>query len=134
MKQSKGFSLVETLVTILVVSCLSAIGGLIYIEYLESAKHSTLTQTVRNVETEVKLEVDHIFRGGTSSTPSVETGEAITGEITCDEYVRSLAQNTATFATLMMARRWSRCGTDGAPSRSGERSGSPVTRSTKKQL
>ena len=65
MKQSKGFSLVETLVTILVVSCLSAIGGLIYIEYLESAKHSTLTQTVRNVETEVKLEVDHIFRGGT---------------------------------------------------------------------
>ena len=92
MKHTNGFSLVETLVTVLVVSCLSAIGGLIYIEYLESAKHSTLTQTVRNVETEVKLEVDHILQGGTSSTPSVDTGEAITGEITCDEYVRSLAQ------------------------------------------
>ena len=78
--------------TVLVVSCLSAIGGLIYIEYLEPAKHSTLTQTVRNVETEVKLEVDHILQGGTSSTPSVDNGEAITGEITCDGYVRSLAQ------------------------------------------
>ena len=77
---------------VLVVSCLSAIGGLIYIEYLESAKHSTLTQTVRNVETEVKLEVDLILRGGTSSTPSADNGEAISGEITCDEYVRSLAQ------------------------------------------
>ena len=60
MKHTNGFSLVETLVTVLVVSCLSAMGGLFYIEYLESAKHSTLTQTVRNVETEVKLEVDHI--------------------------------------------------------------------------
>ena len=93
MKHTNGFSLVETLVTVLVVSCLSAIGGLIYIEYLVSPRHSTLTQTVRNVETEVKLEVDHILQGGTSSTPSVDTGEAITGEITCcDEYVRSLAQ------------------------------------------
>lgn len=64
-KQTNGFSLVETLVAVLVVSWLSAIGGLIYIEYLESAKHSTLTQTVRNVETEVKLEVDLILRGGT---------------------------------------------------------------------
>ena len=39
-----------TRTAVLVVSCLSAIGGLIYIEYLEFAKHSTLTQTVRNVE------------------------------------------------------------------------------------
>ena len=74
--------------TVLVVSCLSAIGRLIYIDYLESTKYSTLTQTVRNVETEVKLEVDHILQGSTSSTPSVDTGETIT----CDEYVRSLAQ------------------------------------------
>ena len=92
MKQTNGFSLVETLVAVLVVSCLSAIGGLIYIEYLEAAKHSTLTQTVKNVETEVKIDVDHILQGGTSSTPSVDSGEAITGDITCDEYVRSLAQ------------------------------------------
>ena len=77
---------------VLVVSCLSAIVGLIYIGYVKSTKHLTLTQTVRNVETEVKLEVDLMLRGGTSSTPSVDTGEAITGEITCDEYVRSLAQ------------------------------------------
>ena len=82
MKQTNGFSLVETLVTGRVVSCLSAIGGLIYIEYLEAAKHSTLTQTVKNVETEVKIEVDHILQGGTSSTPSVDSGEAITGDIT----------------------------------------------------
>ena len=85
--------MVETLVTVLVVSCLSDIGGLIYIEYLESAKHSTLMQTVRNVETEVKLEVDHILQGGTSSNSSVDTEEAITGENTCDECVSSLAQN-----------------------------------------
>ena len=26
-------------------------------------------------------------------TPSVDTGEAITRELTCDEYFRSLAQN-----------------------------------------
>ena len=43
-------------------------------------------------EAEVKIEVDHILQGGTSSTPSVDSGEAITGDITCDEYVRSLAQ------------------------------------------
>ena len=92
MKHTNDFSLVETFVTVLVFSCISAIGGLIYIEYLESAKRSTLTQTVRNVETEVKLEVNHILQGGTSSTPSVDTGEAITCEITCDEYVRSLSQ------------------------------------------
>ena len=61
MKHTNGFSLVETLVTVLVVSCLGALGGLIYIEYLESAKHSTQTQTVRNVEIEVKLDVDHIL-------------------------------------------------------------------------
>ena len=67
MKHTNGFSLVETLVTVLVVSCLSAIGGLIYIEYLESAKHSTLTQTARNVETDVKLEVDHIFKAAPTS-------------------------------------------------------------------
>ena len=73
-------------------SCLSAIGGLIHIEYLEPAKDSNLTQTVRNVETEVKPEVDHIVQGGTSPTPSVDAGEAIAGEITCDEYIRSLAQ------------------------------------------
>ena len=60
--------------TVLVVSCLRAMGGLMYIEYLESAKHSTVTQTVRNVETEVKLEVDHILQGGASYTPSVDTG------------------------------------------------------------
>ncbi len=88
MKHKNGFSLFESLVTVLVVSCLSAIGGLFYIEYLETAKHSTQTQTVRSVETEVKFEVDHILQGSSSSTPSVDTGEAIT----CDEYVRSLAQ------------------------------------------
>ena len=74
MKHTNGFSLVETHVTPLAVSCLSAIGGLIYIKYFESAKHSTLMQTVRNVETEVKLEVDDILQGGTSYTPSVDTG------------------------------------------------------------
>ena len=92
MKHTNGFSLVETLVTVLMVSCLSAVGGLICIEYPVSARHSTLTQTVRNGDAEVKLEVNHILQGGTSSTPSVDTGEAITSEITFDEYVRSLAK------------------------------------------
>ena len=84
--------MVEILVAVLVISCLSAIGGFIYLDYLQSAKHSTLVQTVKNVEAEVEIEVNHILRGGTSTTPSVDSGEAISGEITCDEYVRSLAQ------------------------------------------
>ena len=83
--------MVEILVAFLIVTSLTAIGGYTYLRYLESVKHSTLVRTVTNVETEVEIEVDHILRGGTSSTPSVDSGEAMTGEITCDEYVRSLA-------------------------------------------
>lgn len=84
--------MVEILVAFLVMASLSAIGGYIYLRYLETAKHATLVRTVTGVETEVKIEVSHILSGGTSSTPSVDSGEPITGEITCDEYVRSLAK------------------------------------------
>ena len=84
--------MVEILVAFLVMTSLTAIGGYIYLRYLETAKHATLVRTVTGVETEVKIEVSHILSGGTSSTPSVDSGEPITGEITCDEYVRSLAK------------------------------------------
>ena len=84
--------MVEILVGFLVMTSLTAISGYIYLRYLETAKHATLVRAVTGVETEVKIEVSHILSGGTSSTPSVDSGEPITGEITCDEYVRSLAK------------------------------------------
>ena len=92
MTKSTGFSLTEVMVALAIISVLTSVGGFIYISYLNSAKHSALVQTVKNVETEVKFEVDHILRGGTAATQSVDDGEAITGEATCDKYVRSLAK------------------------------------------
>ena len=92
MTRSDGFSLTEVLVAFAIIAVLSSVGGFIYISYLEAAKHTSLVKTISNVEAEVQIEVDHILRGGTSATPSADDGEAITGEATCDEYVRSLAK------------------------------------------
>ena len=105
MKHTNGFSLVETLVTVLVVSCLSAIGGLIYIEYLESAKHSTLTQTVRNVETDVKLEVDYIFKAAPHPPPAWIPERPSLGNSPAMNMFARWRKTTANFATPMTARQ-----------------------------
>ena len=102
MKHTNGFSLVETHVTVLVVSCLSAIGGLIYIEYLESAKHSTLTQTVRNVETELKLEVD---QAAPHPPPAWIPEGPSQGKSPAMNMFAPWRKNTANFATPTTARQ-----------------------------
>ena len=105
MEHTNGFSLAETLVTVLVVSCLSAMGGLIYIEYLESAKHSTLTQTVRNVETDVKLEVDHIFKAAPHPPPAWIPMRPSPGDSPAMNMFARWRKTTANFATPMTARQ-----------------------------
>lgn len=84
--------MVEILVSVLVMSLLTAIGGYIYLGHLEAVRHETLVKKVKDVEFEVEVEINHIRSGGASFTPSADSGEAMTAEITCDEYVRSLAK------------------------------------------
>jgi len=86
-----GFSLVEITVTVTILACLSAVGIIIYLGYLTDTRQLTLESTSNEVEDNIQLEVNLMLAGLKSSTPSVDSGEVMTKETTCDEYVRSLA-------------------------------------------
>ncbi|MGC6452731.1 MAG: type IV pilin protein [Candidatus Puniceispirillaceae bacterium] len=87
----QGFSLVEIAVTVAILTLLSAVGIVLYMNYLADTRRLTLESAAYDIEENVQLEVNLMLVGLKSSTPSADSGEVMTKETTCDEYVRSLA-------------------------------------------
>ena len=77
MKFQKGFSLVELLVVVSIISILASVGVVGYQEYVTSVKHRVADTNWRNVVDYLKLETSVINNGILKESPTAKVGNIL---------------------------------------------------------
>jgi len=90
MTSIKGFSLVEILAVIAIVTVLAAVGIDRYVGYVETSRSQLLQTVSADLEKQINREVSFLGKGLKSGLTSIDTGEALTDGSTCDDFVRAL--------------------------------------------
>ena len=90
MARSQGFSLIEIMIAVTVLGVISSIAMTSYFGYLETARTQDLKLVSTNINQSIEQDVALITEGFAPSIVSIDSGQTITAERTCDEFVRSL--------------------------------------------